>query len=303
MSKFDRNLADINTRNKVVSRLLQTPEGRDVLAATMIQPLRERRDYASVGRKAFLVQPLPDGALPIFDLDPDVNAFIVGEEGQNILSLVKPERVIFPLFELASAPITPLTQVKERRYDVLKRSQDLGKAEIQAEEDIRVFEVFDAIAADNTLIGINPDIAATAPVTPPVFADAYARIETNDNHVARIFMNAMEYADIRKFGRDILDIETQKILLNTGLLATLWGAQIIVSRIIPVGSIYVTAEPEFVGRIPVRTELTVLSADDPINRAIGFSIFQQIGIGSHNNTALQKIRVCRTAVTSCTPTL
>jgi hypothetical protein len=41
-----------------------------------IQPLRTRRDYTSVGRKTFLVEQLPDGALPIYDKDPEVTAYI-----------------------------------------------------------------------------------------------------------------------------------------------------------------------------------------------------------------------------------
>ena len=84
------------------------------LAASMTQPLRLRRDYTSVGRKTFLVEQLPDGALPIYDKDPDVTAFVVGEEGENILAITKPRRVIFPLFEIASNPEIPLTQIKER---------------------------------------------------------------------------------------------------------------------------------------------------------------------------------------------
>jgi hypothetical protein len=52
-------------------------------------------------------------------------------------------------------------------------------------------------------------------------------------------MNARDYADIRKFGRDILDIESQATLLKTGLQASLWGAQIITSRLVPVGTVYV----------------------------------------------------------------
>jgi hypothetical protein len=83
-----------------------------------IQPLRLRRDYSAVGRKTFLVEQLPDGALPIYDKDPDVTAFVVGEEGENILAIQKPRRVIFPLFEIASNPEIPLTQIKERRFDL-----------------------------------------------------------------------------------------------------------------------------------------------------------------------------------------
>ena len=52
----------------------------------MTQPLRLRRDYMAVGRKTFLVEQLPDGALPIYDKDPDVTAYVVGEEGENIVN-------------------------------------------------------------------------------------------------------------------------------------------------------------------------------------------------------------------------
>jgi hypothetical protein len=204
--------------------------------------------------------------------------------------------VIFPLFEVASNPEIPLTQIKERRFDLIERSQDLAKAQIQAAEDERVFAVLDSIAVSgfDTLPGqTNPDVAVVAPISPSVLADAFAEIERNDLRVARIYMNATDYADIRKFGRDILDIESQATLLKTGLQAVLWGAQIITSRLVPVGFVYVCAEPENFGRFPVRTELTVLSADDPKARTIGFSCFENVGIGAFNPRALTRLVVTR----------
>lgn len=291
-------MADVSNavKQKIIGDLIKTPQGRSKLAASMTQPLRTRRDYTSVGRKTFLVEQLPDGALPIYDKDPDVTAYIIGEEGQNILAVTKPRRVVFPLFEIASNPEIPLTQIKERRFDLIERAQDLGRAQIQAAEDERVFAVLDAIAVagfDSIAGQTNPDIPVVAPVSGASLADAFAEIERHDLRVARIFMNATDYADIRKFGRDILDIESQAALLKTGLQATLWGAQIITSRLVPVGTIYVCAEPEFFGRIPVRTELTVLSADDPRARTIGFSIFENLGIGAHNPRGLTRIVVTR----------
>lgn len=281
---------------KIIGDLVKSPQGRQKLAASMTQPLRLRRDYTSVGRKTFLVEQLPDGALPIYDKDPDVTAYVVGEEGENIIAVTKPRRVIFPLFELASNPTIPLTQIKERRYDLIERAQDLARAQIQAAEDERVFAVLDAIATngfDSIPGGFNPDIPVVAPISGAVLADAFAEIERNDLRVARVFMNARDYADLRKFGRDILDIESQRDLLKTGLMATLWGAQIIVSRLVPVGTVYVCAEPEMFGRIPVRTELTVLSADDPQARTIGFSVFENLGIGAYNPKALSRLIITR----------
>jgi len=278
-------------KQRVISEYLKTAQGRRKIAASMIQPLRIRRDYSSVGRKTFLVEQLPDGALPIYDRDPDVTAYVIGEEGENILAIQKPRRVIFPLFEIASNPEIPLTQIKERRFDLIERSQDLAKAEIQAAEDDRVFAIMDAIASATT--SPNPDIPVVAPITPSVLADAFADVERHDLRVARVYLNAKDYTDIRKFGRDILDIESQRVLLNTGLQANLWGAQILVSRRVPVGYGYVCAEPEFFGRIPVRTELTVLSADDPKARTIGFSIFENLAIGAHNDRGLSRMVITR----------
>ena len=283
-------------KQKIIGDYIKTAAGRAKLAASMTQPLRTRRDYMSVGRKTFLVEQLPDGALPIYDKDPDVTAYVVGEEGENILAITKPRRVIFPLFEIASNPEIPLTQIKERRFDLIERSQDLARAMIQAAEDERVFAVLDAIAVngfDSIPGGTNPDIPVVAPLNGAVLADAYALIERHDLRVARVYVNAREYADVRKFGRDILDIESQATLLKTGLQATLWGAQVITSRLVPAGTVYVCCEPEMFGRIPVRTELTVLSADDPKARTIGFSVFENLGIGAYNPRGLARLVITR----------
>ena len=283
-------------KQKIIGDYIKTAAGRAKLAASMTQPLRTRRDYMSVGRKTFLVEQLPDGALPIYDKDPDVTAYVVGEEGENILAITKPRRVIFPLFEIASNPEIPLTQIKERRFDLIERSQDLARAMIQAAEDERVFAVLDAIAVngfDSIPGGTNPDIPVVAPLNGAVLADAFALIERHDLRVARVYMNARDYADVRKFGRDILDIESQATLLKTGLQATLWGAQVITSRLVPAGTGYVCCEPEMFGRIPVRTELTVLSADDPKARTIGFSVFENLGIGAYNPRGLSRLVITR----------
>jgi len=282
-------------KQQIIGDYLKTASGRAKLAASMVQPLRLRRDYTSVGRKTFLVEQLPDGALPIYDKDPNVSAFVVGEEGQNILAITKPRRVLFPLFEISSNPEIPLTQIKERRFDLIERAQDLARAMIQAEEDTRVFTVIDAVAQSgyDNIGKTNTDVAATAPFTPSDLADAFAQIEQQDLRVARVFANARDYSDIRKWGRDIYDPETMAVLIKTGLMGTIWGAQIIVSRKVPVGYLYVTTEPEFFGRIPVRTELTVLSADDPKNRTIGFSVFENLGIGCHNPLGICRVKISR----------
>lgn len=295
-NQFGIQVVDNTIKEKTVDQFIGSSSGRRRLAASMVQPLRERRDYSSVGRKTFLVEQLPDGALPIYDKDPDVIAYVIGEEGESITAVMKPRRVIFPLFEIAALPKAPLTQIKERRYDLLKRMQDLGKAQIQAAEDDRVFSIMDAIAVngfDSLPGGTNPDIPVVAPISPAILADAFAEIEFHDLRVARVYFNARDYADIRKFGRDVLDVESQATLWKTGMNAVGWNAQFIVSRLVPAGVVYCCCEPEMFGRIPVRTELTVLSADNPEERTIGFSMFENLGIGAYNPRGLVRLIVTR----------
>ncbi len=296
MNSFGVQVVDNTIKEQIVDKYIGSSAGRKRLAASMVQSLRDRRDYSSVARKTFLVEQLPDGAVAIYDKDPDVVAYVIGEEGESITAIAKPRRVTFPLFEIAALPKAPLTQVKERRYDLLKRMQDLGKAQIQAAEDDRAFSIMDAIAVagfDSLPGGTNPDIPVVAPISPAILADAFAEIERHDLRVARVYMNATDYADIRKFGRDVLDIESQATLWKTGMMATGWNAQFIVSRIVPAGVVYVCCEPEHFGRIPVRTELTVLSADNPEERTIGFSMFENLGIGAYNPRGLVRLIIVR----------
>ena len=283
-------------KQDIISKYITTPAGRQKLAASMTQPLRLRRDYASVARKAFLVEQLPDGALPIYDKDPDVAAYVVGEEGQNIVSVTKSRRVIFPLFEIASNPEIPLTQIKERRFDLIERAQELGKAQIQAAEDERAFAILDAVATqgfDNVAAQTNPDIPVIAPISAALLADAFSLIERHDLRVAQMFMNARDYTDIRKFGREVYGFEDQEVLRKSGLMGEFYGAKIIVSRLVPVGTVYLCCDAELFGRVPVRTELTVLSADDPKNRLIGFSMFENLGIGAFNPRGLARLTITR----------
>lgn len=281
----------IEKKYEILSKNIRTAAGRQRLAASMIQPLRRRRDYTSVGRKAFYVEQLPDGALPIYDKDADVAAYVIGEEGDNIVSVVKPKRVMFPLFEIAANPEIPLTEIKARRFDLIERSVDLGNSAIMAEEDKKIFSCMDAVCEDPT--APNKVITITGNLTSAALADGFAAIERHDLRVAHIFMNAKDFSDLRKWDRDTLDPDTQGDLLKTGILGGLWGAKIICSRMVEEGTIYVCTEPEFLGRMPVRTDLTILSADNPKARLIGFSMFEQLGIGLHNPYGIVKMKIAR----------
>jgi len=280
------------TLRNIVATHIKTAALRNRMAVKMTPSLRRFRDYTAVGRKAFLVEDLEDGAEAIYDKDPEVTAYVVSEEGDNVLSFARSKRVHFPTFEIAANPQNHISQIKQRRYDQVKRSIELGVSAIKEKEDVRVWAVINALAADAN--NPHPTIDIAAPLTADILADAFAQIEEHGLRVARVFMNGRDYADLRKFDRDVIDPETQQALFRTGYVGKIYGSQIIRARTIAPGTVYLCGEREYYGRLPVRTELTVITADIPQERIVGFSMFEEIGIGAYNPLANQCLAITRT---------
>jgi hypothetical protein len=94
-----------------------------------------------------------------------------------------------------------------------------------------------------------------------------------------------------KWTQQNIDRETQRKLLKTGVMGYLWGATLLQSRKVGYGCIYILADAEFLGVIPERIPLTVMSADRPDLRQIGFSIFECLGFLVFNPSGVQRLVV------------
>ena len=304
------NLSRTQQQTAMLGQLLKTAGGRQKLAASLGPSLRRRRDYMSIARKALMVETLPDGALPIYDKEFDtsamtvgstpgssfVEAFVVGEEGGDIVRVTKPKRVTVPRFEIVSNPMIPITQIKERRFDLVARSLNLAKAEVGAQEDGYVFGLFDAVATaaagkSSSDPIYNVDLAINAPVDINSMADGFGQVQRHDLSVAFVFFNPRDYTDLLKWTQQNIDRETQRKLLKTGVMGYLWGATLLQSRKVGYGSIYILADAEFLGVVPERIPLTVMSADRPDLRQIGFSIFENLGFLIFNPSGIQRLTV------------
>jgi hypothetical protein len=284
-------------RNDLISQYMATAEGRARLAASMVQPLRERLSYQSVARRIFQVDPLPDGALPVYDKDTDVPGYVLGERDQEVSEIPPEEHQIHvPMFEILSRPSIPLSSVRQRRFNLIERSQDLAVAEIGSQEIVSSLTLLDAVTRASSSNIITPDFT-TARITHTAFMDSYALIERHDLRVGNVFMNAVDYAKIRRFVRDTFDPETHRDSLRQGIMGTMWGAQLIITRRIPIGQVYITAESSLIGHLPIR-ELTVLSNDDPRQRTIGWACTEGVGICCTNPRGVAKITISSDAVES-----
>lgn len=107
----------------LIAKALESPQGREALAQVMSNPIRTSLDYQGIGRKLFVVDPLPQGALPIYDKDVDAKAFVLSKRGAVPDQIIEGDRIQIPTFEIASYPQVRFSQVKERRFNIIDRAQ------------------------------------------------------------------------------------------------------------------------------------------------------------------------------------
>ena len=276
-------------RESIISRHLSTAQGRQTLAASMINPLRQRMDMGSLARRIFQVDPLPAGALPIYFRENNNPAYFVNELGQGIDSITSGERIIVPLFEIGSNPQIPLSSVRQRRYDLINRAQDRAYQDIRNTEESLAFQLLGVSSTnsnrDVTVMGFDSELARES------LRDAFVNIEAHELRVVNAFLDAATYSSIRLHMREHLDLSSPDLIQRTGIFANLWGAQLHVTRGVPAGTIYLTSEPQHVGRLPIQTDLAVLPADNPEMATIGWNIFQNIGMGCFNPNGITRIRL------------
>jgi hypothetical protein len=275
-------------KDEMIKRALLTADGKVALGQAMALPIRRNLDYAGVARRALVVDPLPNGAMPVYDRDIDVAAVVVSSNGSAPESQVRGDRVTVPEFEVVSNPVVRIREVKQRRFNVIDRAVQKARQEIQAQEDANIFAALD-FAGDATFGGENTaqDIVDGG-MSRTDLVQIMTQVERWDLVVTKFFMNIVEFNDIRLWtsqnGTGIAEVDpvTMREILQTGLYARIFGADIIVSKIVTPGSVFGLADPEFVGVMPVRQDIEVLPADEPKRLSLGWVVSEIIGIGIVN---------------------
>jgi hypothetical protein len=156
-------LTEEETFQGILSKYLSSPQGRAQFAAAMAAPIRRSLDYHNIARKALVVDPMPQGALPCYDRDIDVSAVVTNDDkpvafshdfltinARGKLEKRSPfgKRVVVPTFEVFQNPTIKISEVKRRRFDLIDRAVQKARQEILAQEDEDIFKQIDAAGSD-----------------------------------------------------------------------------------------------------------------------------------------------------------
>ena len=259
-------------------------DGKIALAQAMANPIRRNLDYHGIARRALVVDPLPQGAMPTYDRDIDVAAVVISSNGTGPESRVFGDRVVVPEFEVFANPTVRIAEVKRRRFNVIDRAVQKARQEIMAQEDANIFAALDAASSvENTLTDI-----ADAGLLKRDLVEIKQQIDRWDLVTTKYFMNINEFTDILKWGSGggqgvgggDFDPVTMREVLQTGLYAHIWGTDIMVSKIVPPGTIL--AQQTLNSLDCHRQDIEVLPADEPKQLKLGWVISEIIGIAIVN---------------------
>ena len=270
-------------RDELIARAITTADGKLALAQAMANPIRKNLDYHGIARRALVVDPLPQGAMATYDRDIDVAAVVISSNGTGPESRVFGDRVVVPEFELFSNPTVRISEVKRRRFNVIDRAVQKARQEIMAQEDASVFAALDMAAQQENVL---TDIADSGLLKRDL-VELKRQVDHWDLVTTKFFMNINEFTDMLKWGSGggtsgDLDPVTMREVLQTGLYAHIWGTDIMVSKIVPPGTIYATSDPEFLGVMPIRQDIEVLPADEPKKLSLGWVVSEIIGLAIVN---------------------
>lgn len=274
---------------------------RMVIGQAMASPLKTFLEYKGVMRRALKVDPLAPGAIPVYDMDTEeISAEAIASQSATVQTKIEGKRIFVPMFEITANPTVKLREVKIRRFNIIDRIQVRTRQFMQEAEDAAIISLLDSAAPlANEILKVN--VKSNEPYVGSVNNSGlgYIRrkdivalsrlIKRHDLFAVNLFMSIYRYSDIEMWGRDEVDILTQKQLIDTGLVAQLHGMNLYVTKKMPMNVVYCTANPDYVGVMPVYQDIEVIPADLPWQTSFGWVFTELIGLVCFNPKGVAKM--------------
>ena len=262
--------------NDQIFTLLQTEAGRQALGAQMAIPIRTQLDYQGMARRFFEIDVLGQGQIARYDRDINAFAATVTKKGESVQFIVEGEYIEPITWEIFAPAAIRLKEIQQRRFNVLDRMQERIRIAVQIEEDTQFLTLTETSVAANT--ANNLIITSTAGASKDFMNKLSAEIMKWDLPAYAYLMNFKSYSHLRSWKRNDVDPVTQREIWQTGLVGSLWGIDLIVSRLVPSNWVYCYSEPRFTGVLPIRTDLILLPDDTPKEALIGYVGYEELGM-------------------------
>lgn len=278
--------------------MMDSPQGREILGAAIIEPLRKEQDYKSQLRKAFKQYVLGAGQENHIPLDIDVQAFTTSTDGYLVTQTPYGlDGVEAPLQRIETKVLFHIADIRKGKFDLIGRAKEKSESSIFKEEDRRIANLFAQVAASptsNTPIAVTvADFKANGLYT---VIDAVALIEGNEGLTlvaTDLWMNPAHKQTFRRVNNYAngfqVSFNQAEELVKRGIIADFQGLRINASAVVPKAAVYITCEPETFGGFVESLPLMVI--DTVEGAQVGFIILEEVGMVLTNPKGLSTIAI------------
>lgn len=265
------------------------PEGAKRIAFALSGPLKTRLDYVGVGRKLLMVDELPTGEIPYYDLDmPEFGAVKIAARGQAPTFEQAIKRISIPTFEVTVDEIIKKMELSVRKYPVFDRAKERAAISMAIAEDDMIFSLVKA-AAEKSAGGTISTYGATSTdiINKADFADMFGEI-TEKQLIAKTYLLGVKtYADMLKWKSEDLDPVSLNIQLETGNFGSIFGVRAIASTRLDKTTalrqpVFALTSPDKLGRLPERKAVEVSIFDNVPKLQFDILAYEIIGMGIYN---------------------
>lgn len=270
---------------------------RAQFANSMNAPLKYGRDYASIIRKVFQVDKDEDGNIHYYDKDfyDMVDPKFISASSFTPISPLDADRVTVDTVELPLYLEIPVSKAKKVRYNVQERMKEVIKSQISEKEDAFLISLLEE-AVQSSSNSNTPVTVAKASFAAEHLSLAISEVESGDK--TKIATNCVLHPTnahfIRMFNQNsakgfFASPKYSDEVMGNGRKSDMFGVEFLYTVKCSKGRLYVTAEPEYTGRIVDVTPPTIVPYDDAKNRTYGFVGVQEQGYLLHNVTSVSAI--------------
>lgn len=300
LNKVANNIVRDAELNKIASQ----PNGLQVIANLMMKPLVRDLLHESRVRQVFATYQLSLGEEAYLDADVSVKAFQLAMNGLPETIEVKTDRL-----HVNTLPISILTQTRwnesnYRKYDILTRAQERSKSAVMSEEDAKGFGLLEAAAADGFYSNTTkfPGLTSAAGFTIEQIATGISYMWESRIQPSTIVINPRLQKDLlmlnsAKASQPLFMAEQSNENMKKGIVGKVWnvkvlnvpngesfayraadGKEVIEDlQIINPNSAYLVTDPDKVGVMAIRTDLTVETQKMVEKFADLFAVWEDLG--------------------------
>jgi hypothetical protein len=239
------------------------------LGQSMIGPIQLQLRYQGILRNVLLEDTLTPGVPIQYDiLDQLGQAYVLhGAEGEIRITPFEGKRVEVQLFRIATFPIIRKEDLYFLRANLVEYQQDFSKQAIMRQEDGRLVSLIETAVAqyrlvDTSSVPVTGSLPNEISVAGDILApdDLYNAVTYTDQRMldsTRLLVNPKEYRDFYRWDINTTGWAFKDSVVAGERIVQFGEFQIGKSIIIPIGTTYLTPDPEFLGVFPVMYSLDV----------------------------------------------